>query len=187
MKSVLAVNASGRYQDSLTRQVSAMLIDELKNQRADLEVNERDLAQGLPFVDQQWIGANFTDPDQRDPQQKQTLAFSDELVKELQHADTIVIGSPVYNFGVPAALKAWVDLVARARLTFRYTENGPEGLVNNKKVYLVMASGGVPIGSAMDFATPYIQHVLGFLGMTDVTVVDATKIDLKNGEVLAQL
>lgn len=187
MKSVLAVNASGRYQDSLTRQVSAKLIDELKNTFADLEVNERDLAQGLPFVDQPWIIANFTDAERREPQQKQTLAFSDELIKELQHADTIVIGSPIYNFGVPAVLKAWVDLVARARVTFRYTEDGPEGLVKNKKVYLVMASGGVPIGSALDHATSYMQHVLGFLGMTDVNVVDATKIDLKNGEVLAQL
>ncbi|MEP0174354.1 MAG: NAD(P)H-dependent oxidoreductase [Paraglaciecola sp.] len=184
MKTVLSINSSGRYQDSLTRQVSAKLIAELKSQHTNLQINERDIASGLSFIDEQWIGANFTDPELREQPQKEVLAFSDVLVKELQDADEIVIGSPIYNFGVPAVLKAWVDLVARARVTFRYTENGPEGLLKNKKVYLVMASGGVPIGSAMDLATPYLKQVMGFIGITDVTVVDATKIDLGSDNIL---
>jgi len=100
------------------------------------------------------------------------------LVEELKAADTIVIGAPIYNFNIPAALKAWIDLIARARLTFKYGENGPVGLLKNKKAYIVMASGGVPIGSAMDFASGYLQHVLAFVGITDVTIIDASQFDL---------
>jgi FMN-dependent NADH-azoreductase len=175
---VLVINSSSRYEGSLTRQVSAKLVTELKQkyEAEAVDIIERDLAVGLPFIDQQWIGANFTDPDQRDVAQKEALAFSDSLVKELQDAEDIVIASPVYNFSIPAVLKAWIDLVARARLTFQYTENGPKGLLHNKKAYLVMASGGVPIESELDLATQYLKQVLGFIGIDDITVIDATKV-----------
>ena len=96
------------------------------------------------------------------------------MVAELEAADTIVIGVPIYNFGVPAALKAWVDMVCRARRTFAYTENGPVGLLDNKKAFLVIASGGTDSGSEIDFATGYLRHVLGFIGIHDVTIVDAS-------------
>ena len=174
---ILQVNSSGRYDGSITRMASAKLVKHLQQLQPELSVQQRDLATGLPFIDEQWIGANFTDPNERVEAQKATLEFSDELVKELQQADKIVIASPIYNFSIPAVLKAWVDLIARARLTFKYTENGPEGLLKGKTAYLVMASGGVPIGSELDLATKYLIQVLGFVGITDVKILDATKID----------
>jgi len=103
---------------------------------------------------------------------RDVLAFSDTLIKELQDADTIVIGVPIYNFGSPASLKAWMDLVARPRVTFRYTEGGPEGLLKGKKAIITAASGGVPVGSDKDFATRHLTFFLGFLGITDVTIID---------------
>lgn len=172
--SLLLVNASSRYQDSLTRAVSAEIAHYLAELNR-LSVYERDVAAGLPFVDEQWVNANFTDPADRSDAQRQTLAQSDLLVKELQSARQLVIGVPVYNFSIPATLKAWIDLVVRARETFRYTEHGPEGLLKIEKAYLVAASGGVPIGSELDFATGYLRQVLGFLGINDVTVIDANQ------------
>jgi len=150
------------------------VIERLIGVAPQTSVARRDLAETrLPFVDQSWIGANFTDPAERDDEQKAALALSDQLVAELKAADTIVIGLPVYNFGIPAALKAWVDLIARARETFRYTENGPVGLLENKRAILVYASGGTPAGSDIDFASTYMKHILGFVGITDVTVINA--------------
>jgi len=94
----------------------------------------------------------------------------------LQQATHLVLATPIYNFGVPAALKAWIDMIARVQLTFQYTATGPEGLLQDKQVYLVMASGGTPLGSDIDFASGYLRHVLGFLGMTNVTIVDALTV-----------
>ncbi len=175
--SVLLVNSSGRYQDSLTRQVSEKLVAELGVDKLSENLIERDLAKGLPFIDETWIGANFTPEEDRDEQQQKTLEFSDELVEELKAADTLIIGAPMYNFSIPAVLKAWIDLIARAQVTFRYTEHGPEGLLKNKKAYLVVASGGVPLGSDADFSTNYLKQVMGFIGITDVSLIDATKVN----------
>src|SRR3546814_1403365 len=91
------------------------------------------------------------------------LSGADELIAELEAADTIVITAPIYNFAIPASLKAWVDLIARARRTFRYTEAGPEGLLKGKRAFIVFASGGVPLGSEVDFASGYLKHILGFV------------------------
>ena len=97
--------------------------------------------------------------------------------RDLLEADVIVIGSPIYNFGVPAALKAWVDMIARARLTFRYTDQGVEGLLADRKTYVVVPSGGVPVGSPVDFSTPYLRHALAFVGITDVEFIGAAGAD----------
>lgn len=179
-RTILHVNSSGRYQDSITREVSENLVAELAKQMPELEVKQRDVAKGLPFIDEAWIHANFTDPEQRTEQHRQTLSQSDQLVAELQEADILVIAAPIYNFSIPAVLKAWIDQIARARVTFRYTETGPEGLLTTRKAYIVAASGGVPIGSDMDFATRYLQQVLAFVGINDVTVVNATEADVKS-------
>ena len=170
---VLRIDASGRVDGSTSRNLTDQIIDRLLAKGQRLTITRRDLTASLPHVDQPWINANFTDPDSRSDEQNQALALSNGLVKELQQSDVIVIGVPIYNFGIPAALKAWIDMVARARLTFRYTENGPKGLLNGKKVYLAVASGGTEVGSAIDFATPYMRHVLGFLGLDDVEVISA--------------
>jgi len=181
MKTILQVNSSSRYHDSITRQVAELVVNNLSADNSTI-IN-RDLAKGLPFIDEQWIGANFTAPEDRTDEHKATLSFSDSLVNELQQAEHIVIASPIYNFSLPAVLKAWVDLIARARLTFQYTANGPEGLLKNKKAYIVIASGGVPVGSPMDFASPYLKQALAFVGITDVTIIDANNIDLTSDQV----
>jgi len=179
---VLRIDASGRTDQSSTRILTDDLLDAMKARYTTVEVARRDLADGIPHVDQDWITANFTAEDERSAGDQQQLSYSDRLVDELKDAEVIVIGVPIYNFGVPAALKAWVDMVARARLTFRYTKNGPEGLLRGKKAYLVVASGGVAVDSEFDFATPYMRHALGFLGITDVEVVTAMQQNLRGDE-----
>ena len=181
---ILEVSSSGRRTDSVTRALSVELISALEQQAGKAQIRRRDLGLGVPLVDEAWIEANFTPAEERSAEQRETLATSDELVAELQAADIIIIGSPIYNFGVPAALKAWVDMVARARLTFRYTESGPEGLLLGKKAYIVVASGGVAVDSEIDFATPYLRHALGFLGITDVEVIAAEQLNLAADESL---
>ena len=178
---VLEVSSSGRTADSVTRTLTQEIITELENRQGNLEIVKRDLADGIGLVDQTWINANFTPAEDRTQDQKARLQESDDLVAELQQADVIVIGAPIYNFGVPASLKAWVDMIARARLTFRYTENGPEGLLKNKKAFVVIASGGVPVDSPVDFATPYLRQALSFVGITDVEIIPADELN-KNPE-----
>ena len=174
MSHILRIDASARHAGSTTRQLADKLVARLVEQGYGASVTVRDLAQTPPaLLTENWVGANFTDDDARSTDQKAALAASDELIGELEAADTIVIGVPLYNFAVPASLKAWIDLIARARRTFRYTEAGPEGLLKGKKAYLVVATGGVPVGSDYDFATGFLRHVLGFVGITDVTVIDA--------------
>jgi FMN-dependent NADH-azoreductase len=172
---VLRVDASARVEGSITRRLADQLIRELEACASDVSVTRRDLAQGLPFVDADWVHANLTDPDARSDAQRQTLSGSDALVAEVMAADVLVIAAPVYNFGVPASLKAWIDQIARARLTFRYTEAGPQGLLRDKKVYILTATGGTAVGSAIDFATPWLKFVLGFLGLTDIEVIAADR------------
>lgn len=174
---VIEISASGRKDGSVTRQLSADLIGALESRHGSIDLTRRDLSTGVPFVDGAWIEANFTPVESRTAVHRDTLSYSDQLVAELQAADAVVIGAPVYNFSIPAALKAWIDMIARVGLTFRYTENGPEGLLQGKKAYLVVATGGVQIGSPVDFATPYLRHALAFIGITDVEVIAADKLN----------
>jgi FMN-dependent NADH-azoreductase len=174
---VLSINSSGRQDGSVTRRLSADLIAALEARYGSIQLTRRDVGAGLPFVDAAWIEANFTPDENRTQQHFDTLAISDELVAELTAADAIVIGVPVYNFSISAALKAWIDMVSRARLTFRYTENGPIGLLAGKTAYVVVATGGVEVGSPLDFATPYLRHALGFLGIEDVRVIAADRVN----------
>ena len=171
---VLRIDASARRDGSVSRDLVSRIIDRLD---AD-HVTARDLADGLPLITEAWVSANFTPADQRSAAQQDALALSDTLIAEVQAADTVVIGLPIYNFGVPAALKAWIDLVARAGVTFRYTENGPVGLLEGKRAIVAVASGGTEAGSDIDFATGFLRHVLGFIGITDVTFVAADRLML---------
>lgn len=180
---VLRVDSSARHADTISRRLSDRLVAGLEAQYGSIALTHRDLDQEpLPFVNGDWITANFTAPEQRSPGQRKALATSDRLVQELLDTDLLLIGVPLYNFGIPASLKAWVDMVARARLTFRYTETGPEGLLRNKRAYLLLASGGVKAASEMDFATNYLRHILGFLGITDVTLIAADQIMQRGDE-----
>ncbi|SNR65762.1 FMN-dependent NADH-azoreductase [Puniceibacterium sediminis] len=169
---VLRIDASARHDGSVSRDLTDKVLAKL----SPAEVTTRDLSTPLPLIDSTWIGANFTPSDNRSDDQKSTLALSDTLIAEVMAADTLVIGLPIYNFGVPSGFKAWIDLVARAGVTFRYTENGPEGLLTGKRAILAVASGGTEVGSDYDFATSYARHVLGFIGITDVSVVAADRL-----------
>lgn len=179
---ILEVSASGRRADSVSRKLSNELIEAIETREGAVDVVRRDLSDGIPLVDERWIQANFTPEEERTRNQRETLSESDSLVAELQAADVIVIGSPIYNFGVPAALKAWVDMIARARKTFRYTSSGPEGLLKGKKAYVIIASGGVPVDSAVDFATPYLRQALKFVGITDVDIIAADQLNRRADE-----
>ena len=172
---LLRVDASARRDGSSSRALVTRLVDGLTGAGAAGRVLHRDLADGVELLDEAWIGANFMPDADRTPEHLERLGGSDALVAELMEADTVVIGMPIYNFGPPAALKAWVDLVARARRTFRYSESGPVGLLENKKAYVVVTSGGTAVDSPIDFATPYLRHALGFVGMDDVTVIAADR------------
>ncbi|MBT9567351.1 MAG: NAD(P)H-dependent oxidoreductase [Thiobacillus sp.] len=172
---VLRVDASARVEGSVTRALADRMIAGLEQHAPALAVTRRNVAEGLPFVDADWVQANFTDPDARSTAQRETLSASDALVAEATRANVWIIGVPIYNFGVPASLKAWIDQIARARLTFRYTEHGPQGLLTGKKVYILTASGGTEVGGEIDFATPWLRFVLGFLGITDIEVVAADR------------
>ena len=170
---ILLVNSSARFQESQSRALSREIVDNLIAANPYRQVITRELGHGIEQIDEAWVNANFTPDEARTPEHKTRLAFSDTLVAELEAAETVVIGVPMYNFGIPSVLKAWIDLVARARRTFKYTENGPVGLLTGKRAVVVVTSGGTPIRSEIDFATNYMRHVLGFVGITDVTVVEA--------------
>ncbi|MBN7783805.1 NAD(P)H-dependent oxidoreductase [Ponticoccus gilvus] len=164
---LLRIDASARTEGSTSR----ALTDRIAAKLAPARTVTRDLSGGLPLIDASWIAANFTPEADRTDAHRAALALSDDLIAELKAADTLLIGVPVYNFGVPTGLKAWVDQVARAGVTFRYTEAGPEGLLKGKRAILAVASGGTEVDSPIDFATPYMRHMLGFMGITDIQVV----------------
>lgn len=178
---VLLVTASARDEGSVSRQFAGAFLDEL-GQQLSLEVRHRDVARGLPFVDANWLEANFTPSEQRTERHQQTLAQSDALVDELIHADMLLIASPIYNFSVPASLKAWIDMVARVGRTFRYTSEGPVGLLAGKKAIAVVASGGTAIGSDIDFASGYLRHIMGFVGIHDFALINAERYNADNAE-----
>lgn len=175
-KHILRIDASARKTGSVTRELNDSIIDRF-SMSGDATVTTRDLAdEALPHLTESWIGANFTKPEDRSPEQNDALALSNDLIDELKSADVVLIGLPIYNFGVPAALKAWVDLIARAGVTFKYSETGPVGLLDGKRAIVAVASGGTAMGSDIDFATGYLRHVLGFIGIKDVVFVAADQM-----------
>lgn len=182
MSNILHISASIQGDASVSRQLGTKLVAGLAA-KSGASLSERDLsANDLPFVSADRFAANLAPADERTAEQAELAAISDTLIAELQAADTIVISSPIYNFGVPASVKAWADLVARAGTTFKYTENGPVGLLEGKKAYITAASGGTPLGSDFDFMTPWLKFFLGFLGISDVTVIGADGIMGQDGE-----
>ena len=167
-QTILQIDTSARVQGSTSRQLSTRIAAKLGG-----KITRRDLNAGVPQIDETWIAANFTPADQRTEAQTAALALSDSLIAEIMEADVLVIGVPVYNFGVPAALKAWIDQIARTGVTFKYAETGPKGLLSGKRAILAVASGGTRVGSEIDFATGYMRHILGFIGITDVEIIAA--------------
>lgn len=176
-RTILRIDASARRAGSVSRDLVTSIVDRFA-ETGDVTVLSRDLAKPIPQIDETWIEANFTSPEKRTPEQARALRLSDTLVEELQAADVLVIGLPIYNFGVPASFKAWVDQIARAGITFRYSETGPRGLLAGKRAIVVVASGGTEAGSDTDFATGFVRHVLGFIGIEDVVFVKADRMML---------
>ncbi|GHA81289.1 FMN-dependent NADH-azoreductase [Algimonas arctica] len=176
---ILRIDSSARRDGSVSRSLADLYIDSVAETRP-VRVQTRDVSHALPVIQQDWIGATFTPEPNRTADHRAALARSDQLVEELEGSELIVISTPIYNFGIPASLKLWVDQVARAGRTFHYTENGPEGLLSGKRAVILVASGGTQVGSDIDFATPYLRHFLGFLGITDVQIIAADQL-MANG------
>lgn len=182
MATLLHIDSSVRQTGSLSRQLSGEFVAKWQAGNTAGAVVRRDLvANPLPHLTEQLIGAYFTPAEQRNAEQAHVIKTSDALVDELLGADTIVIGAPMYNFSISSGLKAWIDHVARAGRTFRYGANGPEGLVTGKKVYVFVASGGVyseGSAAAYDHVTTYLRVALGFIGLTDITFIRAEGVSM---------
>ncbi|BAL24906.1 NAD(P)H dehydrogenase [Azoarcus sp. KH32C] len=171
---ILQINASARSAGANSTRLADAVTARLKAQNPEAVVELRDLAANPhPVLDEPALGALFTPVEQRTPEQAARVALDDALIAQVQSVDAIVLGVPMYNFGVPVQLKTWIDAIARAGVTFRYTANGPEGLLKGKKVYVALARGGLYRDTPADSQVPYLRSVLGFLGMTDVEFIYA--------------
>lgn len=176
---ILQINSSARRDASHSTRLAARIVQRLRDAdpEATLTVRDLDLAPH-PVLDEAALGALFTPAGQRTPAQVARVALDDALIREIEAADVAVIGVPMYNFGVPASLKNWIDAISRAGVTFRYTEKGPEGLLKGKKVYVALTRGGRYRDTPADTQVPYLKTVFGFLGLTDVTFVYAEGLAL---------
>ena len=172
---ILRIDSSAQTETSQSRRLSNRIIDGLHALGKSPDVTVRDLNKRLPQLDRAWIEANTTLIDDRTDCQRKTLALSDTLIAEIEAADTLIIGVALYNFSIPASLKLWIDLVCRTRKTFFYSEGKPKGLMTGRRAIVCFASGGTPFGSDIDFASGYVRHILGFIGITDVTFIAADK------------
>lgn len=170
---ILHIDSAITGEASVSRQLTADIVAKLKAERADATVTYRDLAEGVPAIDHDWFKAVRLNPENPTADQQALIATSDAYLKEVQDADVLVIGLPIYNFTITAQLKNWLDQIARAGVSFRYTAEGPEGLLKGKRAIIAYTAAGTPIGSNLDFASGYIRHILGFIGITDVTFVPA--------------
>ena len=179
---ILHLISSPRGAESFSIKLGNEVVERLQQAHPTSVVTTKDLTQTpFPHLEEVHLQSFYTPAEDRTPELIEAVKHSDVAIAELRAADIIVIGVPFYNFNVPSTLKAWIDHIARVNETFRYDENGPEGLIKNKKVYLVVASGGVysegPM-KAYDFGEPYLRAVLGFMGMTDITTfrVEGVKV-----------
>lgn len=179
---ILHIISSARAGASYSIRLGNGIVEKLQAAYPGSTVRVRNLAtQPFPHLEESHLEAFNAPVESHSPAQQAAVRHSDEAIGEVMAADVIVIGVPLYNFSIPSTLKSWIDHIIRAKITFRYTASGPEGLIKGKKVYVAASSGGVYSegpGAANDFAIPYLNVVLGFLGLTDITVVRAegTKI-----------
>ena len=176
---ILQINASARREGANSTRVANSVVARLQSEHPTAKLSLRDLAGNPhPVLDETALGALFTPVEQRTADQAARVALDDGLIDEVQAADVIVLGVPMYNFGVPVQLKNWIDAIARNGVTFRYTANGPEGQLKDKKVYVALARGGRYRGTDADSQVPYLKTVLGFLGLTDVHFIYAEGLNM---------
>jgi FMN-dependent NADH-azoreductase len=182
MNSILFIKSSLNGDQGQSNILASELVEKLSSS-SDLTVVERDLAkESLAHLSQKEMAAWATLEDERSDEQRELAGISDSLIKELKASDTIVVGMPMYNFGVPSSFKAWVDRVARAGVTFQYTENGPVGLLENKKLIVVAARGGIYAGTEKDSQTQYLKDFFAFLGIDDITFIYAEGLNMPGKE-----
>ncbi|MCU4674891.1 NAD(P)H-dependent oxidoreductase [Catenovulum sp. 2E275] len=179
MKSILKIDSSLFGEHGVSTQLANSLIEQLKIKHPQLSVIQRRFAdQAVPHFDASWIQALSTEAEQRSSEQQQKVDYSDSLIDEVKQADALVITLPMYNFNVPSMLKAWFDHIARAGVTFKYTETGPVGLVDDKPVYLITTRGGVHKGAAHDTQIQFVKTFLNFIGLTQTQVVYAEALNM---------
>ena len=176
MQNVLFVSSSLMSDASTSRRIAGELVQAMQTENPGLRITERHLQpDSMPHLSLELLGAFAKPADQRSASEAGSVAFADRLIEEVEAADTIVIAAPMYNFSIPSTLKAWIDHIARGGRTFRYTANGPEGLLKGKKVHIVVSRGGSYTGEspakALDFQEPYLRGVLGFVGLDDVSFI----------------
>jgi len=169
MTTLLQINSSINAEEGQSSRLAAHFIAAFRERDPAAQIVRRDLvADPVPHLTAERFGAFLAKPEERTAAQQRAVAYSDELIAELQRADVIVLGLPMYNFGVPSQLKAYFDHIARAGVTFRYTSDGPRGLLTGKKAYVFATRGGSYAGTALDTQTGYVRDFLGFLGISDV-------------------
>lgn len=180
---ILRIDSSLFGDSGVSTQLNDTLLERLTAHFGDTQHTSRDLAkQPLPHFSAEVFAAISSAPEQRTPEQAQLAELADQLIAEVLAADILVVAAPMYNFGVPSTLKAWIDYIARPGVTFRYTNSGPEGLLLNKTVYVVATRGGVHKGEASDTQTPYLRTYFNFLGITDVRFIYAEGINMGQKE-----
>ncbi len=186
---ILQIIASAQGANSYSTRLSQGIIDKLLAAHPGSTVVVRNVAtHPFPHLEEAHLQAFFTPAESRSPEQQQAVRHSDEAIAQVMAADVLVVGVPFYNFSISSSLKAWLDHLTRANITFRYAATGPEGLITGKKVYLALASGGIYSEGPMqpyDFAVPYLRFMLGFLGMTDITVARAEGVKVPEFEATA--
>ena len=186
-KQILRLDASANPGESDSQKLGDHLIRQLKLANPTVKARNRSLNQDLSFIDSTWIAANFTAKEERSDDQSARLEFSDRLIAELNWADHIVLTTPMYNFSVPATLKAWIDQVCRAGITFRYTSDGPVGLLTGKRADIVITTGGVPLGSPADFLSGYLRQIFAFIGIDEINIFAAERMNLDSAASIKQV
>ncbi|MBP5077449.1 FMN-dependent NADH-azoreductase [Pseudomonas chlororaphis] len=179
MSRVLIIESSARQQDSVSRQLTQTFIKQWQAAHPGDQITLRDLAvTPVPHLDINLLGGWMKPAEQRNEIEEASLQRSNELTNELLAADVLVMAAPMYNFAIPSTLKAWLDHVLRAGVTFKYTETGPQGLLNGKRAYVLTARGGIYAGSTADHQEPYLRQVMGFIGIHDVEFIHAEGMNL---------
>ncbi|MBU3724714.1 MAG: FMN-dependent NADH-azoreductase [Burkholderiaceae bacterium] len=176
---ILQINSAARTAGANSTRIANSITAQLCTKHPNAVVEVRDLAANPhPALDNAALGALFTPAEQRTAEQAARVALDDALIAQVQSADTVVLGVPMYNFGISSQLKNWIDAIAKAGVTFRYTEAGPEGLIKGKKVYVALARGGIYRDTPEDSQVPYLKKILGFVSMTDIQFIYAEGLAL---------
>ncbi|UYP29376.1 FMN-dependent NADH-azoreductase [Pseudomonas sp. Z8(2022)] len=179
MSRVLVIESSARQQGSVSRELTQQFIANWQAAHSGDQIQVRDLAaEPVPHLDATLLGGWMTPSEQQSEAEKAALARSNQLTDELLAADVLVLAAPMYNFAIPSTLKAWLDHVLRAGVTFKYTETGPQGLLTGKRAFVLTARGGIYAGSGLDHQEPYLRQALAFIGIHDVQFIHAEGLNM---------